>query len=148
MPRLTNYCGAWIRHGGWYPDRKIRLWSKDSGMWTTPHEGGMLHERWEPNDGVDVHSLGGDLLHFSYHSTSDHLRQWAKFARLGASDAVMANRKSSTFKPIARAAFQFAKQAFIQSGWRDGKAGLQVASVWFERMRWGTMCCRFRWQVR
>src|SRR5436190_10289340 len=23
MNRLTNYCGTWIRHGGWYPDRKL-----------------------------------------------------------------------------------------------------------------------------
>jgi len=140
MPRLTNYCGAWIRHGGWYPDRKIRLWSKDSGVWATPHEGGMLHERWVPDEGVDVHSLRGDLLHFSYHSTSDHLRQWAKFARLGASDAVMANRKSSTFKPLARAVFQFAKQALIQSGWRDGKAGLQVA-------KWSAHAAYWKWKM-
>ena len=31
MNRLTNYCGAWIRHGGWYPDRKIRLFDKRKG---------------------------------------------------------------------------------------------------------------------
>ena len=140
MPRLTNYCGAWIRHGGWYPDRKIRLWSKGSGMWATPHEGGMLHERWVPNEGVDVHSMHGNLLHFSYHSTSDHLRQWAKFARLGASDAVKANRRSSTFKPFARAVFQFAKQALIQRGWRDGKAGLQVA-------KWSAYASYWKWKM-
>lgn len=31
--RLTNYCGKWIRHCGWYPDKKIRLWDKRKGTW-------------------------------------------------------------------------------------------------------------------
>ena len=140
MPRLTNYCGAWVRHGGWYPDRKIRLWSKGAGMWSTPQEGGMLHERWVPNDGVEVRALQSDLLHFSYHSTSDHLRQWAKFARLGAADAVRAGRGSSSIKPWARAAFQWTKQAVIQSGWRDGKAGLQVA-------KWSAYAAYWKWKM-
>ena len=40
MPRLNNYCGKWIRHCGWYPDRKIRLWDKRIGTWggTNPHD--------------------------------------------------------------------------------------------------------------
>ena len=140
MPRLTNYCGAWVRHGGWYPDRKIRLWSKGAGMWSTPQEGGMLHERWVPNGGVEVRALQSDLLHYSYHSTSDHLRQWAKFARLGAADAVRAGRGSSSIKPWARAAFQWFKQAVIQSGWRDGKAGLQVA-------KWSAYAAYWKWKM-
>ena len=140
MPRLTNYCGAWVRHGGWYPDRKIRLWSKGAGMWSTPQEGGMLHERWVPNGGVEIRALQSDLLHYSYHSTYDHLRQWAKFARLGAADAVRAGRGSSSIKPWARAAFQWTKQAVIQSGWRDGKAGLQVA-------KWSAYAAYWKWKM-
>ena len=31
--RLTNYCGKWIRHCGWYPDRKLRLWDSRKGRW-------------------------------------------------------------------------------------------------------------------
>ena len=46
MPRLTNYCGTWIYHGGWYPDRKIRLWAAGSGEWKPSNEGGVLHESW------------------------------------------------------------------------------------------------------
>ena len=28
MPRLAQYLGRWIRHSGWYPDRKIRLYDR------------------------------------------------------------------------------------------------------------------------
>ena len=132
MPRLTNYCGAWIRHGGWYPDRKIRLWSKGAGTWATPQEGGMLHESWVPNEGVEVQAMQSDLLHYSYHSTSDHLRQWAKFARLGAADAVRAGRGSSRVKPLLERRTPVGETSPRSRGWRDGKAGLQVA---MERVR-------------
>jgi glycosyltransferase involved in cell wall biosynthesis len=38
--RLTNYGGQWIRHGGWYPDKKLRLWDSRKGHWggTNPHD--------------------------------------------------------------------------------------------------------------
>ena len=40
MNRLTNYCGQWIKHGGWYPDSKIRLWFVNKGQWggVNPHD--------------------------------------------------------------------------------------------------------------
>ena len=140
MPRLTNYCGSWVRHGGWYPDRKVRLWSKGSGSWSTPRDGDMLHERWIPNESVKVHSFRSDLLHYSYHSTSDHLRQWAKFARLGAADAVRSGRGSSKLKPLARAVFQWTKQCCAQGGWRDGKAGFEIA-------RWSACAAYWKWNM-
>jgi glycosyltransferase involved in cell wall biosynthesis len=47
MNRLTNYCGRWIRHGGWYPDRKLRLWDRRKGRWTgvNPHDRFELERR-------------------------------------------------------------------------------------------------------
>jgi glycosyltransferase involved in cell wall biosynthesis len=39
FPRLTMFCGRWIRHGDWYPDRTIRLWRKELAEWggIVPH---------------------------------------------------------------------------------------------------------------
>ena len=38
--RLTNYCGHWVKHCGWYPDAKLRLWDSRKGQWTgtNPHD--------------------------------------------------------------------------------------------------------------
>lgn len=140
MPRLTNYCGSWIRHGGWYPDRKIRLWSVGAGEWKPATEGGMLHESWVPQDGIEVFEFDSDLLHYSYHTTADHQRQFAKFSLLGAEDACRAGRTSSSQKPFARAAFQWFKQAVVQSGWRDGRAGLRVA-------KWSAVAAFWKWTL-
>ena len=140
MPRLTHYCGDWIRHGGWYPDRKIRLWSAGAGEWKPATEGGMLHESWAPHDGVEVFEFDSDLLHYSYHTTADHHRQFAKFSLLGAEDARRAGRTSSSLKPFARAAFQWVKQAIVQWGWRDGRAGLRVA-------KWSAVAAFWKWNL-
>lgn len=140
MPRLTHYCGDWIRHGGWYPDRKIRLWAADAGEWKPATPGGILHESWVPNPDIVVGEFQGDLLHYSYHTTADHQRQLAKFSMLGAQDAVKAGRTTSRFKPHARAAFQWVKQALLQSGWRDGSAGLEVA-------KWSACAAYWKWTL-
>lgn len=140
MPRMTHYCGDWIRHGGWYPDRKIRLWSAGAGEWKPATEGGTLHESWVPHDGVEVFEFDSDLLHYSYHTTADHQRQFAKFSLLGAQDAARAGRTSSILKPFARAAFQWFKQAIVQSGWRDGLAGLRVA-------KWSAVAAFWKWTL-
>ena len=139
MPRLTQYCGTWIRHGGWYPDRKVRLWAQGAGRWKTSSEHVVLHEAWVPNPGVAVEALAGDLLHYSYYSTADHHRQWSKFALLGADDARALGRASNRLKPWARGAFQGLKQFVAQGGWRDGRAGWEVA-------RWSARAAFWKWK--
>jgi len=58
--RLTNYCGAWIRHCGWYPDTKVRLWNRNKGQW-----GGVNpHDRVVMDQGTSKGQLAGDLLHY------------------------------------------------------------------------------------
>ena len=62
MNRLTNYCGKWIRHSGWYPDVKLRLWHNEKGEWTgeNPHDEFKLFESTS-----EVGFLEGDILHYS-----------------------------------------------------------------------------------
>ncbi len=33
IPRLSRYLNRWIRHGGWYPDRKVRLVRRGCARW-------------------------------------------------------------------------------------------------------------------
>jgi glycosyltransferase involved in cell wall biosynthesis len=61
MNRLNNYCGTWIRHGTWYPNRKLRLWNRKKGKWA----GFNPHDRFELVDGSSTGYLKGDLLHYS-----------------------------------------------------------------------------------
>ncbi|MFI5196474.1 MAG: glycosyltransferase family 2 protein, partial [Chitinophagales bacterium] len=79
MPRLTNYCGRWIKHCGWYPDKKLRLFNRTTGAW----KGGKIHEYWALHDTKqNAGALQGNLLQYSYYSISDHIKVIDKFTEI------------------------------------------------------------------
>jgi glycosyltransferase involved in cell wall biosynthesis len=88
VKRITNYCGKWIKHSGWYPDKKLRLWFKDEGRWE-----GKLHEKVVFEKLPEVKVLDGDLYHYSYHSISQHILQIDKFTTIGAAEAYEKGKK-------------------------------------------------------
>ena len=57
MNRLTSYCGEWVRHGGWYPDTKLRLWKAGHAQWTgeNPHDRLDMAEGDEAGFGLASH---------------------------------------------------------------------------------------------
>lgn len=119
LNRLTNYCGKWIHHSGWYPDRKVRLWQSGKGRW----EGVNPHDRLEVQG--DVERMNGDLLHYSYYTRQDHLNQIQFFSDIAAS----AHDSGGLPVPLiaGKAAFQWLKTYLIRGGWRDGIAGWEIA---------------------
>lgn len=122
--RLTQYCGHWVRHSGWYPDRKLRLWRRDWGAWggENPHDRLILRPEGR------VRRLPGDLLHYSYGSIEDHLRQLAYFSDIAAVAHV--GRGGDAYgwgMRVLKAGFQWTKNWVLRGGWRDGWAGWQIA---------------------
>ena len=128
--RLTNYCGTWIRHGGWYPDRNVRLWRAGAGRWG----GENPHDRFELADGAAPALLEGDLLHYSYRSAEDHYRQIEFFSDIAAGAAARSGVRTWVGWLPLRAGFQWIKNALIRGGWRDGAAGWAIA----RRSAWAT----------
>ena len=121
--RLTSYCGHWVRHGGWYPDRKLRLWRAGCAAWS----GENPHDRLEMVEGRTTQRISGDLLHFSYYTVADHIRQIRYFSDIAA--RAYSGPVWMTW-PIVRpfkAGFQWLKNAIIRGGWRDGWAGWTIA---------------------
>jgi glycosyltransferase involved in cell wall biosynthesis len=124
LPRLTNYCGTWIKHGDWYPDYKIRLWHKNEGKWV-----GYIHESISLKPLVKSVKLKNDILHYSYRSILEHLEQMKKFTVLMAEQNVAKVNKVSVFKLISSTVFKFLKSYIIKKGFLDGYAGLIVAMM-------------------
>jgi len=122
--RLTNYCGQWIYHSGWYPDRKLRLWDRRKGRW-----GGVNpHDRVHMDKGSRIGHLAGDLLHFSYPTISHHIAQNIKFAEIAARAAYENGQKARLVADIIlNPAFTFLKKYFVKLGVLDGYAGFVIA---------------------
>lgn len=123
--RLTNYCGRWIRHCGWYPDRKIRLFNRREVRWV----GDYVHESLEIPRSVVVAHLTGDLYHYSFDSFSDHLQRVDRYSDLAA--AALSKQKPSglIWKMLSSPVMKFFKTYLIKQGFRDGFYGFCISAI-------------------
>jgi glycosyltransferase involved in cell wall biosynthesis len=123
FPRCAFYCGRWIRHGDWYPDRVLRLWRRGSAKW-----GGIEpHTKLEVNGKVG--RLRSDLLHFTNESIA---RQISKIT-LNHVDFVKRRRASGKsvgfFELAVRPPWRFLRAYFFRLGFLDGWQGFYIAKL-------------------
>jgi glycosyltransferase involved in cell wall biosynthesis len=124
--RLTNYCGHWVRHCGWYPDTKLRLVKKSRAMW----KGVNPHDILQMNTDEDqVGFLEGDLLHYSYETITSHVNQTDKFTTIAAKAAFSNGKLSSIFKIISRPILKFLRDYFFKRGFLDGRYGFIICYI-------------------
>lgn len=126
MNRLTNYCGKWIRHSGWYPDKKLRLWDSRKGKWA----GINPHDKYELLDGdTNAVKLEGNILHYSYYSREEHYRQAEYFADIAANAMFNLGGKAPYYKLIINPIAKFLHHYLIHLGFLDGKDGFTIARI-------------------
>ncbi len=125
LNRLTNYCGHWVKHCGWYPDTKIRLIHRDFGRW----QGVNPHDRLDLNENEKVGYLEGDLLHYSYYNQEDHLKQIEYFGDISSKELYDQGGRSNWFKIIIKTVAQFIKSFMLKKGFLDGKTGFTISRL-------------------
>lgn len=119
MNRLTNYCGKWIKHCGWYPDKKLRLWDSRKGAW-----GGVNpHDEYLMEDGSEIGHVDGDLLHYSFYTVEEHQKQINYFTDIAAKAYHKDGKKAPLFKVWFNPVFTWFKCYIIKLGFLDGKYG-------------------------
>ena len=126
MPRLSRYLGTWIRHGGWYPDRKVRLVRKGCGQW----KGGALHEKLEVSGSIQP--LSSPILHDVYRNISDQVMTINRFSDVYAGEHSAAGAWFAA-GGVFHALGKFAESYLWKLGVLDGTAGLVIAmnSAWY-----------------
>ena len=120
VPRVVYYLGRWWWRGGWYRDRRLRLFRKERAVWggEDPHEKVLLEGR--------VGTVREPLLHYTYDDVSDHVRTINRFTTTSSNRGAVA--KPATWpKLLLRPLGRFARFYFWSSGFRLGKPGLFVA---------------------
>jgi glycosyltransferase involved in cell wall biosynthesis len=126
VPRLTNYCGQWIKHCGWYPDRQTRLFDRTKGRW----EEQKVHEYWRPdNDGAPKGILTGDLLHYSFTTINEHLAKIEKYSELGARVAIEKGKNAGLLKIWLYPKWRFFVDYYIRRGFLDGFYGYVICKL-------------------
>jgi glycosyltransferase involved in cell wall biosynthesis len=123
--RLTNYCGTWVRHCGWYPDRKLRLFDKRKGTWV----GNNPHDRYQLLTSGPPRHIQGDLLHFSYYSIAQHLDQIQRFTTIMAQTQFLKGKKTGAWKLVLNPLWCFFNQYVVRLGFLDGYHGLVICTL-------------------
>jgi glycosyltransferase involved in cell wall biosynthesis len=121
FPRLAQYLGRWIHHGGWYPDRKTRLYNRANAEWI----GDYVHESVRVNGRVgELHS---DLLHFTCDSLSEHLRTLDRYTTLAARELIGKEKSISLRQLALDPLWTLVRSYIVQLGFLDGPQGLAIA---------------------
>lgn len=125
MNRRTNYCGQWISHSGWYPDRKLRLFDRTMGHWggTNPHD------RVEMTPPARIVRLEGDLLHYSYYSVEEHVERARKYAHIAAQAMHRQGKRGAWWRQWISPAAKFFRNYFLKTGFLDGRAGWTICRI-------------------
>ena len=134
MNRLNNYFGKWIRHGDWYPDRKVRIFKKEEGRWE-----GSIHERLVFPTNTRIIHLRGDLLHYATPTIAEYVRKSWHYAHLVAqSDIDQRKMKTWLYHGAIKPLSLFIRSYFIKLGFLDGYQGLMLAGIaaWERHVRY------------
>lgn len=125
MNRLTNYCGKWVHHCGWYPDTKLRLWDSRLGKWA----GTNPHDKYEMQAGCKIQKLRGDILHYSYYTREDHYKQVDYFTTILAQSQYKIGKKAPIIVLYMSPIVKFFKDYFLKLGFLDGKTGFIICRI-------------------
>ena len=120
IPRKNEFLGRWIKHGGFWPDPKLRFFRRASGRF----EHRAVHEDVQVN-GATRQIQRGALLHHSYPTLSDYVEHMNRYSSLGAEMVVAEGRvRFSAINIVLRPLLTFIYNYFFRLGFLDGREGL------------------------
>jgi glycosyltransferase involved in cell wall biosynthesis len=123
--RLNCYCRQWIKHSGWYPERKIRLFDRSKGRWG----GYNIHETISMERGASIGYLKGDLLHWIHDSYEEHVSKINRYSSIHAEEMFRAGFQASFLTAELHFIWRFFRMFFLRLGFLDGLNGLMVTSI-------------------
>jgi glycosyltransferase involved in cell wall biosynthesis len=121
FPRCTFYCGRWIRHGDWYPDRVRRLWQRGAVRWAGDDPHASLEIRGT------VGRLGSDLLHHTADSINRQIAKTVEYADTFAWRSLELGRNATAIDLALRPVWRFGRAYVLKMGFLDGWQGFTIA---------------------
>lgn len=141
VDRLNQYCGKWIRHSGWSPEWKTRLFNKQHTQWE-----GDIHEQLNMDNIHSVKTLNGQLLHYTLANLEAHLVIINKYTTLAAEELHQRGKRSSLIKAILKAKWAFIRMYLLKRGFLDGKEGFVLCcnSAYYTFLKWSKLWLKSR----
>ena len=121
IPRLSWYCGRFMRHSGWTPDYVDRLFKRGSARFSTD----LVHERLIPKG--PVLRLKNQMLHYSFMNLAQVQEKMERYSTASAQQAFAKGKTASPLKAIAHGAWSFFRTYILRAGFLDGPQGFSLA---------------------
>jgi len=132
LSRLSRFCGRWIRHGDWYPDRVLRLFRRDRARFSPDR----VHERVVVEGGDPIGRLEGELLHETMPTLDDALAKMNRYSSESAVQRAAAGQRGGLASALGHAAWAFLRGYVVRRGFLDGAAGFALATYVAEGTFW------------
>jgi len=121
IPRLSWYCGRFIRHSGWNPDYVDRLFKRGTALFSED----LVHERLISHG--QAAKLENPMLHYSFMNFSQVLQKIDRYSSASAEQAFAKGKNSNPFKAVLHGAWSFFRTYFLRAGFLDGPQGFALA---------------------
>jgi hypothetical protein len=126
IPRLTQFCGVWIRHCGWTPDFVLRLFRLGQARFSDD----WVHESLRPSQqGVRIIRLRHPLLHYSYPTPDHYWRKLERYSRDWARQRHARGQRTSMGRAALSGLVAFVRSYFMRLGFLDGAMGFAVCTM-------------------
>lgn len=121
MPRLSSYCGRFMRHSGWWPDHVTRLFRRGAARFSDD----LVHERLLVTGATGT--VKSPLLHDTYRDLEEVLDKVNSYSTAGARMLNQKGRKAGLSTAIAHGLWAFVRTYFLRRGFLDGREGFMLA---------------------
>jgi len=123
MPRLANFLGKWIRHGGWYPGYVVRLFRRDASRFDDKqvHEGVQV-------DG-SIKRFKNHLLHYTDRNLQHYFEKFNRYTSLAADELQQRGRRFHLWDLLLRPCWFFFRMYVLKAGFLDGLPGFILARL-------------------
>ncbi len=126
MPRRTSFCGQWMNHCGWSPDRVTRLFKRGSAKFND----NLVHEKveWATNVHTIV-SLKFPILHFSYPTPNHYWDKLRLYSEAWALQKYQQGATTSMSRALVSSVVAFVRSYVVRLGFLDGALGFVVCQM-------------------
>lgn len=121
IPRLSSFCGKFIRHSGWWPDAVLRLFRRGQARFTDA----AVHERVVPEG--DVGRLKAHMLHYTYPDLAFAIQKMNRYSSDAAHMMHAKGRKASVGSALGHSMWTFVRIYLVRRGFLDGSHGFVLA---------------------
>ncbi len=119
--RRARFLGRWIRHSGWYPDHKVRLYDRRRARW----QGDYVHESLRLRGSIET--LPGEILHYTCDSLEEFRQRIELYAELGAQEMAERREQPGALMRALAPWWRFLHAYVLRLGFLDGSQGLLIA---------------------